>query len=124
MNVILSGFCFLFFLLLAPVLLAFRFFRQRPAWWMIGPLIAVLGWLAWFGAYFFYQLHIGELIEQGAELPEGWDSDGAAGVFALFMGWLISLLYFLPWLAVFLLATLIRGLLRKQGSEDDHDDAV
>ena len=85
-------------------------------------LVAVLGWLTWFGSFAFYQQHIAELIERGAELPEGWDSDGAAGVFALYLGWMISLLYFLPWLLLYLLVGLARRGLRKMsrpGSDDD-----
>jgi len=75
-------------------------------------MIAVLGWLFWFGTFMFYQLNISDLIAQGAELPEGWDSDGAAGVFALFLGWLISLIYFMPWLAIYLFSAVVRRWVR------------
>lgn len=122
MNVILYNLFFFLFLLLPPALLAIRLARGRPEWWLMVVLIAVLGWLSWFGAFAFYQQHIAELIEQGAELPEGWDSDGAAGVFALYMGWLISLLYFLPWLALYLLAGLARRGMRKLSQPGSNDD--
>jgi hypothetical protein len=50
---------------------------------------------------------------QGKQLPEGWDSDGASGVFVLFGGWLFSLVYFAPWLAIYALATGIRRLVKR-----------
>ena len=121
-NATLSGACLVFFLLLPPVLLALRLFRARPAWWSIGVMVVVFGWLSWFGAYFFYQQHISQLIAQGAELPEGWDGDGAAGMFALYMGWLVSLFYLLPWLVVYISANLLRRFVRRSSAPDPDDD--
>lgn len=73
-------------------------------------MVMVLGWLFWLGQFMFYQLSVYDLMEQGAELPEGWDSDGAAGVFALYFGWAFSLIYFLPWFVIYVLTSVIRQL--------------
>ena len=121
MNLLLSSACFFAFLLVPPVLLGLRAVRGRPAWWLLLLLVAVLGWLSWFSAYAFYHQHVDQLIAQGGELPEGWDSDGAAGVFALYMGWFVSLLYFLPWVALYAVIALFRsrGRNRQASSADD-----
>ena len=75
-------------------------------------LFALLGWGLVFTAYVGEQEHIGELIEQERyeELPEGWDSDGASGLFALFGGWLVPLVYFVLWLVIYTLAAMVRCL--------------
>ena len=75
-------------------------------------LFVLLGWGLVFNAYVDEQEHINELIDQKRyeELPEGWDSDGASGLFALFGGWLVPLAYFAVWLAVYTVATIIRRL--------------
>ncbi len=105
-------FCFIMFLALSPVILLIKFWCGRPRWWLVILLITILGWFFWLSAFVFYQLHISDLIAQGAELPDGWDSDGAAGVFALLFGWLISIIYFLPWFAVYGLADTTRRFIR------------
>ena len=69
-----------------------------------------LGWLFLFGSFSFYQEHVGDLIAQKEALPVGWESDGASGVAVLFLGWLISLIYTLPWLIVFGFVAGIRRL--------------
>ena len=73
-------------------------------------MILVLGWGLIFGAYIFTQLGINDLIAQNNALPEGWDSDGASGLFAMFFGWLLSLAYFSIWLAIYIIARLFRRL--------------
>ncbi len=50
----------------------------------------------------------GESPLQNEQLPDGWDSDGASGVVAVFPGWLLSIIYFLPRLVIYMLAALIR----------------
>jgi len=69
-------------------------------------------WLA-FGSFMFYQAHIDDLIAQNQELPKGWDSDGASGLAVMFFGWLISLIYSLPWLIIFMLSVGVRKWGRK-----------
>ncbi len=64
-------------------------------------MILGLGWILVFGTFMFYQAHLGDLITHNEELPDGWDSDGASGVAAMLFGWLISLIYTLPWLAIY-----------------------
>jgi uncharacterized membrane protein YhaH (DUF805 family) len=92
--------------------LAIKFTTRRPAWWVIVLLIALLGWCLVILGYISEQDRISELINQGRndELPEGWDSDGASGLFAFFFGWLFALVYLLPWLAVYALAATVRKL--------------
>lgn len=83
-------------------------------------MIFVLGWGLIIGTYIFNQLGINDLIAQvrDDELPEGWDSDGASGLFVMFGGWFLSLSYFAPWFAIYLLATIATRLF-KPGSEPD-----
>ena len=83
-------------------------------------LFALIGWGVVLTAYVEEQARISELIHQGryGELPKGWDSDGASGVFALFGGWLVPLAYFVLWLAVYMLAAMIRRLFTSKPSPD------
>lgn len=93
---------------------------QKPAWWLILLLIVILGWSVVIVVYMEEQMHISELIDQGRnnELPEGWDSDGASGLFAVFGGWLVALAYLLPWLAIYILASITRRLFRPRNEPD------
>ena len=77
------------------------------------PEIHTAGWLSAFGSFMFYQAHIDDLIAQNQELPKGWDSDGASGLAVMFFGWLISLIYSLPWLIIFMLSVGVRKWGRK-----------
>ena len=108
------------FLAFTPALLAIKFITQKPAWWLIVLLIVLLGWGIVIGAYIEEQSHISELIKQGRndELPEGWDSDGASGAFALLGGWLFALAYLIPWLAIYALAAQIRKLFKSKEKND------
>lgn len=112
MNDTLASLCFSSFFALAPILLAVKFFTNKPAWWLVIVTIVVFGWGLVIGTYVFYHLGINDLIAQGKELPEGWDSDGASGLFAIFGGWLFSLVYLAPWLVIYALAVGIRRLLQ------------
>ena len=103
------------FVAFPPALLIVKFITKKPSWWcvvLLMVLFALLGWGLVFTAYVGEQAHIGELIEEGRyeELPEGWDSDGASGLFALFGGWLVPLAYFVLWLMIYTLATMVRCL--------------
>lgn len=101
------------FLAFPPALLILRFVTKRPAWWIVA-LLAVLfvlaGWVSVVGAFVADQVHIGELIDQGRddELPDGWDSDGGRGVFAVFFGFIFPLVYLFFWFALYGLAAFIR----------------
>jgi len=104
------------FLAFPPALLTFKFIKKRPRWWLIVLLVilfAVLGWGLVIAAYVGEQARISELIDQKRyeELPEGWDSDGASGLFAVFGGWLFPLAYFVLWLVPYTLAATIRRLI-------------
>ena len=114
----LASVCFFMFLLFSPGLLLLRFLISRPAWWLIVVAIVMVGWGLVIGTYLFNQLHISDLIDQGRdhELPPGWDGDGAAGLFAFFGGWLISLVYFLFWLSLYGIAGLVKRLVRSRQS--------
>jgi len=109
------------FLAFPPALLILKFITKKPGWWLIALLIVLfvlLGWGLVFTAYVAEQDHISELIDQKRyeELPEGWDSDGASGLFALFGGWLVPLAYFALWLVVYTLAAIIRRLFTSKQS--------
>jgi len=108
MNDAMASFCIILFLVLAPALLIIKFTAYKPAWWLILVIILFLGWGLVVGTYFFNQMSISDLIAQNKELPEGWDRDGASGLFAVFFGWLLSLVYFLLWLVIYMFATLVR----------------
>ena len=91
-----------------------KFITRKPAWWVIVLLIVLIDWILIIGGYITEQDRISNLIAQGRddELPEGWDSDGASGLFAFFGGWLFALAYLLPWLVVYTLATFIKNLFK------------
>tara|TARA_Y100000588_G_scaffold280870_1_gene297881 strand:- start:640 stop:993 length:354 start_codon:yes stop_codon:yes gene_type:complete len=108
MNEILHLLCLGLFLTLPPILLLLRFKNQKPSWWLVFVMISAFGWLSAFGSFMFYQAHIDDLIAQNQELPKGWDSDGASGLAVMFFGWLISLIYSLPWLIIFMLSVGVR----------------
>ena len=112
MSDITDSMVFFLFLTFPPALLFFRFIARKPAWWIVlllALLFVVAGWVSIVGTFVADQVHIGELIDQGRddELPEGWDSDGARGVFAVFFGFLFPLVYLLFWFALYGLAALI-----------------
>jgi uncharacterized membrane protein YhaH (DUF805 family) len=111
-NEVLHWLCLGLFLLLPPLLLIRKFRKNRPEWWLILAMTLGLGWLFLFASYSFLHLHISDLIEQNKSLPDGWDSDGASGLVTVYFGWLLSLIYFLPWLALYLFAAAIRRYLR------------
>ncbi len=102
------------FLALAPVVLIVRFVTHKPAWWLVVLLTLFPGWGLIVMGYFEEQDRIGELVDLGRydELPEGWDSDGASGLFAVFGGWFFALAYLAPWLGVYALAAIVRRIVR------------
>jgi uncharacterized membrane protein (DUF485 family) len=112
MNDGMASLCIILFLALPPALLVLKVTTNRTGWGISLGVILLLGWGLLFGTYTFRQLNIEDLIAQNKELPDGWDSDGASGLFALYFGWLLSLAYFTLWLATYFFATLIRRLLR------------
>lgn len=115
MNDVIISILIYSFLLFPPALLTIKFITRKPRWWLIVLLVILFALLAWglvITAYVGEQARISELIDQKRyeELPEGWDSDGASGLFAVFGGWLIPLGYFASWLVLYTLAALIRRL--------------
>jgi hypothetical protein len=111
---------FYVFLAFTPALLAIKFITRKPAWWLVVLLIVLLGWSIVIGGYIAEQSHISELIKQGRhdELPKGWDSDGASGLFSFLGGWLFALAYLIPWLAIYALAALIRKSFRSKAEKE------
>ena len=118
MNDLLASLCVFAFLALPPVLLVIRFTTHKPAWWLIVMLALVLGWILVAATYVFHHQGINDLIAQGKydDLPDGWDSDGASGLMALFGGWFFSIVYLAPWLVVYGLAAGFRRLLKSRRS--------
>ena len=76
----------------------------------VASLVVRAGWVYIIGGYLEEQVRISELIKQGRddELPEGWDSDGASGIFTLFFGFVFPLVYVLFWFAIYGLSALVR----------------
>jgi len=103
--------CIFFFLVFPPGLLLWRFKNQKPGWWVIALSITILGWVSLLGSFIFYESHISELISQNLEPPSGWDKRGASGLLIVFCGWLLPMLYSLPWLGLYLLCTLVKNRL-------------
>ena len=108
MNEVLQVLCTGMFLALPPGLLFIRFTCRRPGWWLLLLLVAGIGWILVLGSFTFNQAHMLELVARNEAPPAGWDSDGAAGVTALLFGWLVALIYALPWLLVYALAAAIK----------------
>lgn len=100
-----------FFFLLPPLVLFLKFYFPKLNWPFSLIIVSLVGWLFLFASLFFYQEHIKELISLNKELPSGWDKDGASSVMILLFGWLVSIIYFLPWAGFYYLTLL---LLRKK----------
>ena len=114
MNDIIASIAIFSFVVFPPALLILKFITKKPGWWITTLLIvlfALLGWGLVFTAFVEEQNRISELIHQERydELLEGWDSDGASGVFALFAGWVVPLAYFMLWLVIYTMASMVRG---------------
>ncbi len=114
MNEILHFLSLGLFLILPPVLLFFRYKIHQPGWCLLLLLIVSLGWVFIYGSFIFYHEHIADLIAQNKELPKGWDSDGASGLAIMFFGWLLSLIYSLPWLGLYLICKLVKNRVLKK----------
>lgn len=119
MNDVLLGFCLLLFIILPPALLMVRFIYGKPSWWLLVIVVVLFGWLSWFGVFMFYQLGISEMIMRGEEPPDGWDSDGAAGLFAIFSGWLMAITYFIPWLVLYLFIAAIKSMMSSRKAPNE-----
>lgn len=110
-------FFFGIFLCLPPLLLALKFIRQNPSWWVIIIAIAVGGWLAWFLSVASYfedvQSMASSMDDPDLDLLDQAYSDGGPLVFAAVLGWLAALLYAFPWWVIYLLAAMLRRLSRR-----------
>ena len=102
---------------LPAVLLTSRFLWRRPRWWVIIPLLVVVGWAAYFLSVVTHFEQLQELVRTtenpSQDLLDEAYSDGGPLVFAALFGWLIALAYALPWLVIFLVATWLRSLIRR-----------
>jgi glycerol-3-phosphate acyltransferase PlsY len=105
------------FSVLPAVLLASRFFWRRPRWWVILPVIVVVGWAAYFLSVATHFEELQDLVRTtenpSQDLVDEAYSDGGPLVFAAFFGWLVALVYALPWFVIFLVATSLRNLIRR-----------
>lgn len=121
MNQIIFIACLTIFLALPPLLFLCRYFRRKPAWWLIYTIVVLVGWVAVLGAVIFYYQYLGDCIASyqtpPQELVERWANDGAKKVFALFFGWLYSLLYSAPWLILYILAHFVRKFIGPSSAE-------
>ena len=103
------------FFSLAPALLTTRFVWRKPPWWLIVLSILIVGWAAWFLMVLTHFDNLATQIESqnnpSEELIEEWGSDGGPMVFAALFGWAFSLIYAMPWLALYFVAKFIRRLM-------------
>ncbi len=112
------------FLAVPPLLLALRFAKPtRMPWWLLVVLTALFCWLFSSLAVYFYYEHLSDLVAaaggvEGApkDLVNRWQSDGAKRVFAYWSGWLYGLIYLLPWLVIYSLATAARNAMARRRS--------
>ena len=106
------------FLILPPTLFVSRFICAKPPWWIIFPVIIVIGWGAYLLAVVSYYDALISLIESlenpSDELLERANSDGAPLVMALFGGGVLAFIYALPWWGIFLVATTTRNLVQSR----------
>ena len=95
------------FLLIPPTFILPRFFgKLRIPLWASLILFTILGWVlvnlaTWL--YFDYLQELAQSLPEGPEKEEAWQkwaSDGASLTGALLGGWILALLYFLPWLVI------------------------
>ena len=94
--------CALGFGLLPIAVLALRAFRPRiMPWWAVFGVTVVLGWC---------------LAVASALVHEGPDT-GAGHMGALFFGWALALLWFMPWLIVYAFAQGLRRLVARRTSD-------
>ena len=100
------------FLLLAPGLLTFRFFRGRPSWWVIIPSAILGGWVLWLLIVVSHFDNLWALVDAqddpDPDLVARATADGAPMVFAVFGGWFWALCYALPWWIIYGVANKIR----------------
>lgn len=105
------------------VLLIARFIWRKPPWWVIIPLIIIVGWASYFFAVVTHFEKLYELVrtteKPSQELLDEAYSDGGPLVFALIFGWVIALVYAAPWYVLYLIATWIRSAIRRFGGDQD-----
>ena len=125
MNAWLTDVSIVCFVGLPPLLFGLRFFRRRPAWWLIVPTLILVGWASWLGAAVFHFEALGDQIEAHpnppAELIEQFGRDGGPKTFALLFGWAAAAVYSLAWYFVFLLACLVRRIVGGKRRSDRLD---
>jgi hypothetical protein len=115
MNAALTTLTATIFFTCAPILLLARFCRpQRMHWWLLVLLSVAFSWLFLYLWQYFSQLRAHELLPPAVgvappELSYLWQGadDGDPREFALVHGWLIGILYLVPWLAMYGIANMI-----------------
>ena len=94
MNVYLLAF------LTIPIIAIFghQALKFKYSLWWIFAFFMPIGWALFVLSHISYQSSLDELVRSTAnpsdELLNEWQNDGAANVFALYFGWLISIVYF------------------------------
>ncbi|MFV0427527.1 MAG: hypothetical protein ACK5KU_10915 [Beutenbergiaceae bacterium] len=118
MNYVLQSVCLgLFFLTPAAVLIV-RFLKpSRMPWWAVVLIIALGGWIFVNGYVYFRFEHLADLVAQHGDnapedLVEDLYADGAQRVMTFLLGGLYSLIYSIPFLVLYGVATFIRNWLR------------
>ncbi|MCB1063503.1 MAG: hypothetical protein KDN20_11355 [Verrucomicrobiae bacterium] len=119
---ILSSLLQAIFLSLPPILLALRFWKKSPSWWLIGLSLPVISWICINGMVWLHNADItrqmNELEAAGEPIPEdlmeAFANDGGRNVFALFFGWLYVVPFFLGWMIPFGIGQAIRKSRQKK----------
>lgn len=114
MNAFLCYLSIAVFLVLPLLLFGLRYYRGRPAWWLIVLVLVVAGWASWIGATVFHFEALGDRIEAdphpAAQLVESWGRDSGPKTFAFLFGWAAAGVYSIGWYLMFLIACLLRRI--------------
>ena len=100
--------CIALFLLLPPILLWCHIrFPKRFTWPVVILLDASFGWALINASLHLYQNELARVVREtpnpSAELLEAMQTDGAANVFTMALGWAYALAYLLVWVFPYLL---------------------
>lgn len=110
-----------FFLLAPGALLARYKCKPKMPWWLVFLAIGAGSWFLVNATVFLYYKHLHALMVSHSNPPEEliarWSGDGAKRVFALLFGWLYGLVYSVPFLVLYGVASYLRG--KKRVGEND-----
>lgn len=113
-----TGFFIAFLLVPLIALSAKKLLGWNRSIWLIFFVWIPLGWMLWILAIWSAEQHMDDLLrsnpDPSKELLDAWQNDGAANVFALYLGWAIAAVYFLLCLIVINIIRDIKAALNKR----------